>query len=92
MQRELDSNGLQLSPYCVRQIEQLVIRGVQRMRNNKADEHPGQVLNAERNLRSLIKYFQDYSREAGTFPQLTNSGFEAALRVCPTFWPYCSSG
>jgi hypothetical protein len=92
MQRELDSQNLQFSPYCIQQIEQLVTRGVERMRNNKAADDPGHILNAERNLRALIKYFQGYSEEAGTYPRLENADFDAALRTCPTYWLYSISG
>jgi len=92
MQRELDSQGLQFSPYCTQQIEQLVSRGLERMRNNKATEHPSHLMNAERNLKALIKYFSNYSKEVGSFPQLSVSDFDTALRTSPAYWPYCSSG
>lgn len=92
MQRELDSQGLQLSPYCVQQIEQLVSRGLERMRNNKAADHPSHQMNAERNLKALVKYFCNYSKEVGTFPQLTISDFDTAVRTSPAYWPYCSAG
>lgn len=92
MQRELDSQNLQLSPYCLQQIEILVGRGVERMRNSNATDNPGYVMNAERNLKSLVKYFADYSRNKGSYPRLTRSDFDHALRSSPTYWPYCSSG
>ena len=82
---------LQLSFYCEKQIEQLVSRGVGRMGTGKVDDHAGYVLQAERNLKSLIKYFCDYSLRVETFPALSNSHFNAALNACPTFWPYTSS-
>ena len=91
MQRELQSQSLQLSPGCAQQIEQLVGHGVQRMHINNAGSHAGHVLQAERNLKLLIRYFSDYSRNSGTFPMLNDSDFDAALLACPTFWPYCSS-
>jgi hypothetical protein len=91
MQRELKSRNLELSPYCVQQIEQLIGQGVQRMRVNNAIDHAGHVMQAERNLRALIKYFSDYSRNRGTFPNLSQADFDAALLSCPTIWPYCSS-
>jgi len=90
MQRELDSEGLQLTPYCVQQIEQLVIHGVGRLQLNKADNHPSHVINAEHNLKALIQYLGNYSRNEGTFPNLDNAGFDAAMRNSPPFWPYCS--
>jgi hypothetical protein len=92
MQRELDSQNLQLSVYCTQQMEQLVSNGLQRMRANKAIDNAGHVMHAERNMRALVKYLCDYSRKAGTFPSLSNSSFDAAMSSCPTFWPYCSSG
>lgn len=92
LQRELDSQGLQLSPYCTQQIEQLLSRGLERMRNNKAAEHPSHQMNAERNLKALVKYFSDYSKEMGTYPRLSGSDFDTALHTSPAYWPYCSSG
>jgi len=91
MNRELQAQALQLSPYCTQQLEQLVGYGVQRMRVNKATEHAGHTLQAERNLKLLIGHFADYSRAAGGFPKLTNTEFDAALRCCPALWPYVSS-
>jgi len=91
MMRELQTRGLQLSPYCTQQIEQLVGHGVQRMRTGNVIDHAGHVMHAERNLRSLVKYFYDYSREVGTFPNLNNSDFDPALLACPSYWPYCIS-
>ncbi len=92
VQRELDSRNLQLSPYCTQQIEQLVSHGIQRMRVNSATSNAAYSLRAEQNLRSLVKYFCDYSRDMETFPKLSNSHFDAALIACPTLWPYNSSG
>ena len=92
MQRELDSQNLQLSAYCTQQIEQLVNQGVQRMRNNNAADHPGRILNAERNLKSMVRYFSNYSKEVGTFPRMNHSDFDDAFRSLPTLWPYCTSG
>ncbi len=92
MQRELESQNLQLTPYCTQQLEVLLTRGVERMRNNRVADHPGRVLNAEHNLKSLVKYLCDYSRVAGSYPQLSHSDFDAAMRKVPTFWPYCTSG
>jgi hypothetical protein len=91
MQRELDTSRLQLSPYCKKQIEQLVTRAVTRMHNNKVADNPGRLMNAERNLRALVKYLHDHSQATGSFPRLTDTDFDTAMRVCPTFWPYCSS-
>jgi len=64
---------------------------MQRMRTSKALENAGHTLQAERNLKFLIRYLCDYSRDVGTFPQLNDSDFNAALLASPTFWPYCSS-
>ena len=92
MQRELETQSLQLSDYCTQQIQQLIGNGVNRMRTSKVLDHAGHVMQAERNLRSLVKYFSDYSRTAGSYPHLSTSQFDAALSSCPTLWPYCSSG
>ena len=92
MQRELQAQNLQLSPYCTQQIEQMVNYGMQRLRFNNANENAAHVLQAERNLKFLVRYFSDYSRNVGSFPKLSNSDFDDALNSCPTFWPYCSSG
>ena len=91
LRRELDSQNFQLSLYGRQQIEQLVGHGITRMRINNVDDHAGYVIRAERNLRSLIKYFCDYSRDVGSFPTLSNSAFITALNACPSFWPYRSS-
>lgn len=92
MQRELESQNLQLSIYCTQQIEQMVSYGVQRMRTSKVIDHSGHIMQAERNLRALVKYLGDCSQKAGTYPSLTSSSFDAAMSSCPNFWPYCSSG
>ena len=81
-----------LSPYCVQQIEVLVTQGVERMRNNNLADNPGRLMNAEQNLKSLVKYLRNYANEVGSYPHLSNADFDAALRNCPTFWPYCASG
>lgn len=91
MQRELQSQNLQLSSDCQRQIEQMVRHGVQRMRINRAMDHAGHVIQAERNMRLLVRYFCDYARNLGTFPKLSNSDFNRALSACPTLWPFSSS-
>jgi hypothetical protein len=91
MKRELQEAGLQFSPYCMQQIEGMVGHAIQRMRTGNVIDHAGHVMSAERNLRSLIKYFCNYAREVGSFPKLSNSDFDAALLDCPTFWPYRSS-
>ena len=90
--RELRVQQLEVSPSCAQQIEQLVNNGVQRMRLNKADEHAGHIMQAEQNLRALIKYLGDYARDTGTFPKLSDTDFDTALNRCPTLWPFWSSG
>lgn len=92
MRRELESGQLQFSPYCKQQIEHLIGNGIKRMRTNKTIDHAGYLLQAERNLVSLIKYFSDYSKRVGTFPQLSDSHFDAAVRTCPALWPFSTSG
>lgn len=92
VQRELDSQNLLLSPYGSQQIEVLITQGVERMRNNKVDEHPGRLMNAEQNLKSLVKYLRKYATDVGSYPQLSNADFDDAMRNCPTYWPYCASG
>ena len=92
MQRELESRGMELPLYCTQQIEQMVSRAMLRMQANRVIDHAGHVLQAERNLVSLIEYFCEYSREIGSYPRLSNSDFDAALHSCPSFWPYSSSG
>lgn len=91
MQRELQAQNLQLSPYCTQQIERMMGLGLQRLKINKANEHAGHVLQAEQNLKSLIRYFSNYSREVGSYPTLSNADFDAAVIASPTFWPFCSS-
>ena len=84
MKRELQSQNLQLSPDCLSRIEQMVRHGVQRMRINRATDHASHVIQAERNMRLLIRHFRDYARNLGTFPKLSNSDFSNALNACPT--------
>ena len=91
MQVELKAQNLELSLYCIQQIEKLVGQGIQRMHINSAVGHGGYVMQAERNLRLLIKHLTDYSRSLGTFPNLNDSDFDTALNVCPTLWPYRTS-
>jgi hypothetical protein len=90
--RELRAQQLEVSPSCAQQVEQLVNNGVQRLRLNKAHEHAGHIMQAEQNLRALIGYLGDYAREMGTFPRLSDADFDAALKRCPTLWPFWSSG
>ena len=92
MQRELESQNLQLAISCKQQMEQLIAYGLQRMRTSKALDNSGHIMQAERNLRALIKYLCDFSREDVTFPVLGQARFDAAISNCPTFWPYCTSG
>lgn len=91
MRRELLSQNLQLTPDCANQVEQMVRFGVQRMKINNAINHAGHVIQAERNLKHLIRHFCDYSRDVGTFPTLSAANFQRALTNCPTLWPYRSS-
>ena len=92
MQRELDFCGLELAPDSRHQVEQLVSHGVDRMKRSHALDHPGLMINAEQNLKSLVRYFASQAREMGTFPRLGSEDFNAAMRACPTYWPYWSSG
>lgn len=91
MQLELKSQNLELSLYCMQQVEKLVGQGIQRMRMNSALGHARYAMQAERNLKLLIKHLTDHSRSLGTFPKLNDPDFDAALIVCPTLWPYRSS-
>jgi hypothetical protein len=91
MQLELRSQNLELSQYCMQQIEKLVSQGIQRMHINSAVGHGRYVMRAERNLRLLIKHLTDHSRSLGTFPNLSDSDFDTALNKCPTLWPYRTS-
>ena len=91
MKRVLESSGLELSAGGQQQVEQVVLNGVDRMRRTNALDHPGLVINAEVNLKSLVRYLAGYAREVGSFPQLSAQDFDSAMRACPTFWPYSSS-
>ena len=92
MRREIIFRKLQLSPYCQKQIENLIRQGIVRMELMKADKNPGHTMKAEQNLRGLITYLVDCSKKAGTFPALSESEYDAAMRNPPALWPYCSSG
>jgi hypothetical protein len=89
--RELEFQRLQLSPYGLQQLDGLISRGAQRMRNSKVDENPGRTLNAEQSLKSLVRYLGDSARHEGTHPHLSGADFDRALRESPTFWPFTSS-
>lgn len=91
LRRELESRSFELSPDCQTQIEQMIMNGIVRMRINKAIDRPGHVIQAEHNLKALVRYFCEYAQEQETFPHLESVDFHAALITCPTFWPYCSS-
>ncbi len=91
MRRAVDSQSFQLSSECQQQLEQMVVNGLIRMRINKTIDHPGYILQAESNLKALVQYFCDYAREVETFPHMGSADFHAALIVCPTYWPFCSS-
>jgi hypothetical protein len=92
MKRELEFSQLQLNSYCMNQLENLMRHGINRMTTAKVLDNAGYSLQAERNLRSLIEYFSSYSKSEGTFPQLSDSQFDIALRNCPTLWPFSASG
>jgi hypothetical protein len=89
LQREIDSLGFKPTTSCKSQMDQMVIRGIVRMRIGKALDNPGRILQAERSLRDLVQYFCDQSRDAGTFPEISDEDFRAALISCPPLWPYC---
>ena len=92
MRRELDIQKLRLSPYCVNNMESVIRQGIARMRVIGADNHPGQALQAEQNLRALVGYLGKCSRDAGTFPALSENDYDSAMRNCPAYWPYSTSG
>lgn len=92
MRRELEFSQLQLSPYCIQRIEHLIGNGLKRMRANKTLDHAGYFMQAERNLAALIRYFGDHAKKAGTFPNLRDSDFDTAVRTCPAYWPFSTSG
>ncbi|HKJ16606.1 MAG TPA: hypothetical protein VJ984_04590 [Xanthomonadales bacterium] len=92
MKQELEANNLQLSPYGVGQLENLVGNGLKRMTMANVVDHSGYIMQAERNLKSLIEYFNDYAKKMETHPELSDSHFDAAIRTCPTLWPYATSG
>ena len=90
MAREMASLRFQPSSYCDGQLRKLVHQGITRMRINKAIDQPGHVIRSEQNLKAMVRYFVEYSHKVGTFPTLSNTGFDDALKDCPGFWPYRS--
>lgn len=92
MRQELEFLRLQFSPYCVQQIEQMIGNGIKRMKVNNTIDHAGYALQAERNLKALIKYFADYAKNQGTFPNLNEKDFDTAMHTCPILWPFSGSG
>lgn len=91
LQREMDTLGLQLSSSCRGQLEGMVTRGVTRMRVNKLLDNPGQILQAERNLKEMVQYFCGHARQVSTYPTLSDDEFRRAKTACPTFFPFWSS-
>ena len=91
MQREHDMQGLQLPSSCRSRIEQMVSRGVTRMRTNRILDNPGQVLQAEQNLKELIRYLCAFARDAGVFPEMTDADFDKAMLTCPPLFPWHST-
>lgn len=92
IRQELDQHQLQISSYCMKQLEGLVGNGIKRMTMSKVADHSGYQMQAERNLRSLIEYFVKHAKQVGSFPALSDGDFDSALRTCPTLWPFSTSG
>ena len=88
LRRELAAQEFKASRYCEGQLKTLVNQGVSRMRLNNAIEDASLILRAEASLKSLVRYFCQYSKDVGTFPTLSNTHFNVALNECPTFWPF----
>ena len=92
MRQELEFLQVHFSPYCVQQVEQMIGNGIKRMKVNNTIDHAGYVMQAERNLKALLKYFSDYAKQEGTFPELKDKDFDAAMKTCPILWPFSASG
>ena len=90
LRRELSAQEFQASRYCEGQLKILVGQGVSRMRLNNATEDAALILRAEASLKSLVRYFTQYSKDVGTFPALSSTHFNTALTECPSFWPFRS--
>jgi hypothetical protein len=90
MQREMDFLSFKPPTSCKSQMDSMVAQGLTRMRISKALDNPGQVLLAERNLKELVKYLSDYSREVGSYPSIEEADFHAAMLASPAYWPYCA--
>ena len=88
MKREMSSHDFRPTSYCEYQLEKIVGQGVERMRINNAVDQIGKVMQAEQNLRRLIDYFCNYSKDVGTYPTLDDDAFNSALITCPLLWPY----
>ena len=92
MRREIEFRKLQLSPYCVAQLESLIRQGIVRMELIDAHKNPGHTMRAETNIKALIAYLVGCSKDAGTFPVLSESEYDAAMRSPPPLWPFCAAG
>ena len=92
MRQEVTFRRLNLSSYGKKRIEGMILQGMQRMKTMGADNHPSHTMKAEKNLKGLIVYLADYSKKTGTFPHLSETDFDAAMRESPAFWPFCSAG
>lgn len=90
MSSHLDVLGFKPPQSCKSQLEQLVFRGVSRMKTSRTLDQPGRVLQAEQALKELLAYFSNYARDAGTYPTITDQDYRTALLVAPPFWPFNS--
>lgn len=90
MSQEMSSVQFQPSSYIDGQFRKMVSQGVTRMRINNAVDNPSYTIRAETNMKTLVKYFSEYSRKVGTFPTMSNAAFNNALKDCPSLWPYRS--
>ena len=88
MKRHMSYLDFHPNTYCEYQFEKLVGQGVERMRINNAVDQVNKIIQAEQNVRHLINYFCDYSKQVGTFPVLNDDAFDSALISCPPLWPY----
>lgn len=92
MRQELSFKKLQLSSYCVKKVESLILQGSQRMKTMGADTNPGHTMRAEQNLKALIRHLSDAANKAGTHPTLSETDFDNAVRNAPAFWPFTAAG
>jgi hypothetical protein len=83
LRRELAAQEFKASSYCEGQLQRLVSQGIARMRLNNAIEDSSLILRAEQSLRSLVRYFCQYSKDVCRCAHRSQARLHARLNAPP---------